>query len=120
MAKYYTDKSATANMVKEPFPTPEGYTYTILRPATCLSNFLPPGQTAMYPTLAAQEPLIPTAHKPSLQLSYLDPADIDCLVARSISNPTDFANKTVPFASINMTMFDIAAAYGSARITASR
>ncbi|KIW55737.1 hypothetical protein PV05_04466 [Exophiala xenobiotica] len=113
---YFANKAAIADMVRQPpFPTPEGYTYTILEPATFLTNYLPPAQTVMYPTLTAPEPTFHVAYTPTLSMSHLDPADIGRFAARAIYAPAEeftrlFANKAIPIASVNMTISDVAEA----------
>lgn len=121
MGNYYASKTAIVDMVKNPSRVlPQGYTYTILQPATFLTNFLPPAQRLMYPTLTAAVPTIRTAHKPTLRLSYLDPADIGRFAAHiTFSSPADlarrgFANGIIPIASIDLTMSEVAEALSEA------
>lgn len=125
MGNYFVSKSGIIDMIKQPpFPTPEYYTWTVLQPATLLSNFLPPGQSFMYPKLASPNPTIETAHRPDLQLSYLDPADIGRFAARaafsvqeqppSKSDLNVFVGRIIPLASVDMTMSDVAAALSRA------
>lgn len=119
--RYFTSKAAILDLVKRPpFPTPEGYTYTILLPATFLSNFIGRGQQFMYPTLTAPEPSIETANTPTLRLSYLDHADIGRFAARSTFSVLDhaqqspFANKEIPLASVHLTISQVADALSKA------
>jgi len=119
MGNYKRSKSAIQELVKKPpVPTPPEYTYSILEPTTFLTNFLVPVSKFMYPDL----PVIRTAHRPDLNLAYLDPADIGRLVAAilvpaassalpsssvALPNPK-FTNQTIPIASTHMTMSQVA------------
>ncbi|KEF59296.1 uncharacterized protein A1O9_04140 [Exophiala aquamarina CBS 119918] len=107
---YYKSKGSIVSSLKAPpFPTPSNYTYTLLLPATFLSNYLPPHQLIMYPDLSAENPSVTTALDPALVASHLDPDDIGRFAASAIlAPPSEFAekwaNKTIPLASINLTL----------------
>lgn len=107
---YYKSKGGIVSSVKvPPFPTPSDYAYTVILPATFLSNYLPPHQLLMYPTLSAETPSITTALDPAQVSSHLDPDDIGRFTAHAIlAPPSEFAekwaNKTIPLASADLTL----------------
>ncbi|KIW19805.1 hypothetical protein PV08_00380 [Exophiala spinifera] len=112
---YFTNKSTIAETVRHPpaGSAPEGYTYTILEPASFLTNYILPVSQMMYPTLTAEQPTLTVVFPPTLRMSHLDPADIGRFAARSIYADRDeferlFANKTIPLSSANLTISDIA------------
>ncbi|KAJ9641237.1 uncharacterized protein PV06_01086 [Exophiala oligosperma] len=115
-AAYFKNKSTIADNVRNPPPgpkVPEGYTYTILEPSTFLTNYIQPMSQMMYPTLTAEQPNMHVAFSPTLRMSHLDPADVGRFAAHSIYADPDefermFANKTIPLASANMTISDVA------------
>lgn len=110
---YYKSKGGIIASLKAPsFPTPSDYSYTLILPATFLSNYHPPHQLLMYPDLAAENPTITTALDPSLVSSHLDPDDIGRFVAHAtLSSPSEFAekwaNKTIPLASTDLTLQEV-------------
>jgi uncharacterized protein YbjT (DUF2867 family) len=107
---YYKSKGGIISSLKAPpFPTPSDYAYTLILPATFLSNYLPPHQLLMYPTLNTENPTITTAIDPTQVSSHLDPDDIGRFTAHAIlAPPSEFAekwaNKTIPLASIDLTL----------------
>lgn len=107
---YYKSKGGIISSLKAPpFPTPSGYAYTLILPATFLSNYLPPHQLLMYPDLSAENPTVTTALNPAQVSSHLDPDDIGRFAAHAIlAPPSEFAekwaNKTIPLASIDLTL----------------
>jgi len=109
---YYKSKGSIISSVKAPpFPTPPGYTYTVILPATFLTNYLPPHQLMMYPDLSAETSTVTTALDPAGVSSHLDPDDIGRFAAHAIlATPFEFAekwaNKTIPLGSINLTLQD--------------
>ncbi|KAK5056003.1 hypothetical protein LTR84_012554 [Exophiala bonariae] len=110
---YYKSKGGIiASLKAPPFPTPPDYTYTLILPATFLSNYHPPHQAMMYPNLSAENPTITTAINPNQVSSHLDPDDIGRFAAHAIlAAPAEFAekwaNKTIPLASIDLTLQEV-------------
>ncbi|KAJ9616505.1 hypothetical protein H2200_000224 [Cladophialophora chaetospira] len=113
---YYASKGSVIAAVKSPpVAVPADYAYTIIQPATFLTNFLPPSQAFMYPDLNKENSSITTAFRPGLKHSYLDPDDIGRFVAHSIlASPSEFrekwANKTIPLASVDFSLEEAVAA----------
>lgn len=110
---YYKSKGGIiASLKAPPFPKPPGYAYTLILPATFLSNYHTPHQALMYPNLSAEKSTITTAIKPTQVSSHLDPDDIGRFTAHAIlASPTEFAekwaNQTIPLASIDLTLQEV-------------
>ena len=88
----------------------KGWSWTILQPATFLSNFTPPFTDMMYPQLATAHKVI-TPFPPELKLSYLDPDDIGRFAAVAFTSPDaksgEFKSRRVPLASLHLTLQDV-------------
>ncbi|KAJ4301451.1 hypothetical protein N0V90_003543 [Kalmusia sp. IMI 367209] len=62
-------------------------TYTVLRPAWFMSNFLPPSSSNYWPELLSSQPVLRSAMPKQARLMLVDPADIGVVAAHALLDP---------------------------------
>jgi uncharacterized protein YbjT (DUF2867 family) len=111
MYHYFTSKFGIMEAVRKTAEQ-QGWDYTILKPATFLSNFLVPVAGFIYPDLPKRK--IVTAFPVAWRLTYLDPEDIGRFAARVfVVGEEEFRKvwkgKGVPLGSVEMSLEEVIA-----------
>ncbi|KAJ4351510.1 uncharacterized protein N0V89_006853 [Didymosphaeria variabile] len=65
----------------------EKKTWTILRPAWFMTNFLPPANASYWPELSPSNPVLRSAISPNMRMMLVDPQDIGAVAARALLSP---------------------------------
>lgn len=101
---YWTSKAAANEAVRSSALT----SWTILKPAFMMDNFVVPKANSMFPGLAAGE--IVTAMRPETRLDLIAASDIGRVAAAALCAPERFDRQEIDLAAESSTMSEVAAA----------
>ncbi len=100
---YWTSKAAANEAVRSSALT----SWTILKPAFMMDNFVAPKANSMFPRLAFGE--ITTAMRPDTRLDLIAAADIGRVAAAALCDPEQFDHQEIDLAAESSTMSEVAA-----------
>ena len=95
---YYGPKQVAEELVR----TAGFQSYTILRPAVLMHNYLPPDSQWHFPELASQA-LIATVYEESTKIPYLDAADVGTFAVAALLDPQQFNGHEIELGYENLT-----------------
>lgn len=101
--KYWTDKWAVEELVRNAGLS----SWTVLRPALVMSNFIAPTVSFMFPHLKDGE--IVTALKPETRMDLIAAEDIGAFARAAFEDPARFHGKNIDLAAESLTMAEVAA-----------
>ncbi|VUC32776.1 unnamed protein product [Clonostachys rosea] len=109
LKQYYAGKVGVENAVREAKLT----SYTILRPALLMHNYLMPDSKYHFPELAI-DGVVTHAYDPARRMAHLDAADVGKFAAEALLQPARFNGHEIELGFQNLTQEEIAEALSDA------